>query len=145
MNTQRALSAIVVTAVAIALAGCAAGGGGGETDGDNALGLVKPGTLTICANLETPPNIYAEADGTPVGVEVEIAKDDGEGDGAGSCLRALQLLGPDPCPPGQAVRHDHLVAVHQARAGGGRELRAVPHLGFEGGGVEGQPRWHHRL
>lgn len=74
MNTQRAFTAIVVAAVAFGLAGCAASpGGGGGGDDANDLGLVKPGTLTICANLETPPNIYAEADGTPVGVEVEIA------------------------------------------------------------------------
>jgi polar amino acid transport system substrate-binding protein len=74
MNTARALSTIVVAAVAIVLAGCAASpSGGGGDEPSNELGLVEPGTLTICANLETPPNIYAEADGTPVGVEVEIA------------------------------------------------------------------------
>lgn len=67
----------VVAVVAIALlTGCASGSapsaaGDGE---DGSLDLISAGTLTACANLEIPPNIYAEADGTPVGVEVDIAK-----------------------------------------------------------------------
>ena len=74
MNTPRTFTTIFAAAVVIGLAGCAASpAGGGGDEASNDLGLVKAGTLTICANLETPPNIYAEADGTPVGVEVEIA------------------------------------------------------------------------
>lgn len=59
----------------LTLAACASGGSSAEGGSDDGLGLVSDGTLTVCANLETPPNIYAEADGTPVGVEVEIAQD----------------------------------------------------------------------
>jgi polar amino acid transport system substrate-binding protein len=70
--------AVGIAALALAgLTGCGGGtsstSGGGSTD--SGLGLVHDGTLTVCANLETPPNIYAEADGTPAGVEVDIAKD----------------------------------------------------------------------
>ncbi|QHC75097.1 ABC transporter substrate-binding protein [Rathayibacter sp. VKM Ac-2805] len=64
-------------ALALLLAGCAtsAGGSDAESGGGDALGLIEPGTLTVCVNLESPPNVYAEADGTPVGVEVDLAKD----------------------------------------------------------------------
>ncbi|TDK24549.1 ABC transporter substrate-binding protein [Arthrobacter crusticola] len=63
--------------LALALTGC---GGGqaesaeGESSGSANLPLVKDGVLTSCANFSTPPNIFAEADGTPVGAEVDIAK-----------------------------------------------------------------------
>jgi len=66
-------------AAIVLLAGCAGGsesdtGSGSGSASGNDLGLVNDGALTVCANLETPPNIYAEEDGTPVGVEVEIAQ-----------------------------------------------------------------------
>ncbi|CAA9209620.1 MAG: ABC transporter, substrate-binding protein (cluster 3, basic aa/glutamine/opines) [uncultured Arthrobacter sp.] len=63
--------------LALALTGC---GGGqaesaeGQGSGSANLPLVKDGVLTSCANFSTPPNIFAEADGTPVGAEVDIAK-----------------------------------------------------------------------
>ena len=76
LHTRFAASA-GVAALAILLAGCA--GSSGDTpsaggDGADELGLLKPGALTVCVNLESPPNVYAEADGTPVGVEVDLAK-----------------------------------------------------------------------
>jgi polar amino acid transport system substrate-binding protein len=74
MKSYRAvLSMAAATAVALAVAGCAGGGSGGESESDDGLGLFKAGDLTICANLETPPNIYVDDDGKPIGVEVDIA------------------------------------------------------------------------
>ena len=77
MSRHRLALAIPAALVAVALAGCSQGAGSGSGSsgsGDASdLGLVTDGTLTVCANLESPPNIYVEADGTPVGVEVEIA------------------------------------------------------------------------
>lgn len=66
------LGAATVVALALVITGCSAAGGSGA--GNGKLGLVNGGQLTICANLETPPNIFAKSDGTPVGVEVDIAK-----------------------------------------------------------------------
>ncbi|AOX45885.1 hypothetical protein BJP65_08735 [Microbacterium sp. BH-3-3-3] len=68
------------TALVVLLAGCAGASGeatssDGPGGGGAGLGLISDGTLTVCANLESPPNVYAEADGTPVGVEVDLAKD----------------------------------------------------------------------
>jgi polar amino acid transport system substrate-binding protein len=74
MTHHRILFGVAAAAaVTLALAGCSAAGGS-SSRGAEKLGLVTGGELTICANLETPPNIYATADGTPVGVEVDIAK-----------------------------------------------------------------------
>lgn len=74
MKSYRAvLSIATAAAVALAVAGCAGGGSGGESESDDGLGLFKAGDLTICANLETPPNIYVDDDGKPIGVEVDIA------------------------------------------------------------------------
>lgn len=74
MNTTR-IGAVGLAGIAL-LALTACGGGQSSSGGsDSGLGLVNDGTLTVCANLETPPNIYAEEDGTPVGVEIDIAKD----------------------------------------------------------------------
>ncbi|RJU02310.1 ABC transporter substrate-binding protein [Arthrobacter frigidicola] len=63
--------------LALALTGCGGGqaeSGEGQGSGSADLPLVKDGVLTSCANFSTPPNIFAEADGTPVGAEVDIAK-----------------------------------------------------------------------
>lgn len=77
MSRSRIALSIPAALIAVALAGCSSAGDGGSTgSGGGAggdLGLVTDGTLTVCANLESPPNIYTEEDGTPVGVEVEIA------------------------------------------------------------------------
>ena len=71
----RRLAASFTAATALALlAGCAGGAGGSTPAGEGEASYVTPGTLTICGNLGTPPNIFAEADGTPVGAEVDIAK-----------------------------------------------------------------------
>lgn len=70
-------SALIVgtAATVLILSGCAgASGGGSSAEADGSLDLVKDGTLTICANLDSPPNVYAEEDGAPIGVEVDIAK-----------------------------------------------------------------------
>jgi polar amino acid transport system substrate-binding protein len=70
-------SALIVgtAATVLILSGCAgASGGGSSAEADGSLGLVKDGTLTICANLDSPPHVYAEEDGAPIGVEVDIAK-----------------------------------------------------------------------
>lgn len=67
------LSTVAAAAVALAVAGCAGGASGGDSESDDGLGLFKPGDLTICANVETPPNIYVDDDGKPIGVEVDIA------------------------------------------------------------------------
>ncbi|MFS0734141.1 ABC transporter substrate-binding protein [Microbacterium sp. 1P10UB] len=71
---RHAIAAGAVAAV-LCLAGCAGGAGSGSSSGaaDSGLDLVADGTLTICANLDSPPNIYADADGTPIGVEADIA------------------------------------------------------------------------
>jgi polar amino acid transport system substrate-binding protein len=84
MNTfpprARFTAAAFTAALALAaLAGCAgtgaeSSGGGSNSGGDSALPLMKEGKLTICANFGTPPNIFTEEDGTPVGAEVDIAK-----------------------------------------------------------------------
>ena len=85
MNTfpprARFTAAAFTTALALAtLAGCAgtsadsSSNGDSSAGGDSALPLMNDGKLTICANFGTPPNIFAEADGTPVGAEVDIAK-----------------------------------------------------------------------
>lgn len=78
MSHTRFAALAGVAALAVLLAGCAGSSGkplspvGGEGED---LGLLKEGTLTVCVNLEAPPNVFAEADGTPVGVEVDLAKD----------------------------------------------------------------------
>lgn len=75
-SLPRRLAFVAATvAVLSTLAGCAsASGGSGEASSGGDAKLLTPGTLTICANLATPPNIFTEADGTPVGAEVDIAK-----------------------------------------------------------------------
>jgi polar amino acid transport system substrate-binding protein len=77
MSRSRIAFSIPAALIAVALAGCSAAGSGNSagsgSDSGDELGLVTNGTLTVCANLESPPNIYTEEDGTPVGVEVEIA------------------------------------------------------------------------
>lgn len=85
MNTfpprARFTAAAFTTALALAtLAGCAgtsadsSSNGDSSAGGDSALPVMNEGKLTICANFGTPPNIFTEADGTPVGAEVDIAK-----------------------------------------------------------------------
>jgi polar amino acid transport system substrate-binding protein len=72
MKSYRSVFAIATAAaVALAVAGCAAPSASPE--GEDDLGLFKAGDLTICANLETPPNIYVDEDGNTIGVEVDIA------------------------------------------------------------------------
>jgi len=68
---RSALTAGVVVAL-VTLAGCSGGAGSATTDGG--AKLLTPGTLTICANSSSPPNIFTEPDGTVVGTEVDIAK-----------------------------------------------------------------------
>ncbi|HEY8589695.1 MAG TPA: ABC transporter substrate-binding protein [Naasia sp.] len=77
MNTTRIGAAGLAGFALLALTACGGGGQSGSGGGgsDSGLGLLTEGTLTVCANLETPPNIYAEEDGTPIGVEIDIAKD----------------------------------------------------------------------
>ncbi len=74
MSRSRVALAIPTFLAAVALAGCSQSANGGSSGSGSGLGLVSDGTLTVCANIDIPPNIYAEADGTPVGVEVEIAE-----------------------------------------------------------------------
>ena len=74
------LASVGVAFIALSLAACGGGqpgtSGASGTQGTSSsdLPLVKEGVLTSCANFSTPPNIFAEADGTPVGAEVDIAK-----------------------------------------------------------------------
>jgi polar amino acid transport system substrate-binding protein len=71
MKSHRSVFAIAAAAaVAFAVAGCAAPADSPE--GEDDLGLIAAGKLTLCVNLDTPPNIYAEEDGTPIGVEIDI-------------------------------------------------------------------------
>ena len=73
MKSYRSVFAIATAAaVALAVVGCSAPAAESPEGGDD-LGLFKAGDLTICANLETPPNIYVDEDGKPIGVEVDIA------------------------------------------------------------------------
>jgi polar amino acid transport system substrate-binding protein len=72
MKSYRSVFAIATAAaVALAVAGCAAPSASPE--GEDDLGLFKDGDLTICANVETPPNIYVDDEGNRIGVEVDIA------------------------------------------------------------------------
>jgi polar amino acid transport system substrate-binding protein len=73
MKSHRSVFAIA-TAVVVALAviGCSATPAESPEGGDD-LGLFKAGDLTICANVETPPNIYVDDEGNRIGVEVDIA------------------------------------------------------------------------
>jgi polar amino acid transport system substrate-binding protein len=72
MKSYRSVFAIATAAaVALAVAGCAAPSASPE--GEDDLGLFKAGDLTICANVETPPNIYVDDEGNRIGVEVDIA------------------------------------------------------------------------
>jgi polar amino acid transport system substrate-binding protein len=76
-QSRAALLAATFAAFALLASGCAAAGGGSAGSGGNAgskLGLVTDGDLTVCVNLDSPPNVYAKPDGTPIGVEVDIAK-----------------------------------------------------------------------
>jgi len=75
IRTRRAAPAGIAMLSLLTLAACSGGGDSSAGGSDDGLGLVSAGTLTVCANLETPPNIFAEEDGTPAGVEVEIAQD----------------------------------------------------------------------
>ena len=74
--SKSTIPTVVGAAAVLALiAGCSSGSPTGASGTEDAgLDLISSGTLTACANLEIPPNIYAEADGTPVGVEVDIAR-----------------------------------------------------------------------
>jgi polar amino acid transport system substrate-binding protein len=73
MKSHRSVFAIATAAaVALAVVGCSATPTESPEGGDD-LGLFKAGDLTICANLETPPNIYVDEDGNTIGVEVDIA------------------------------------------------------------------------
>lgn len=74
-SSRRAAPAGLALISLLTLAACSSGAETAEGGSDSGLGLVSDGTLTVCANLETPPNIFAEEDGTPAGVEVEIAQD----------------------------------------------------------------------
>lgn len=72
MKPYRSVFAIATTAaIALAVVGCSAGPSD-SPEGEDDLGLVTAGKLTLCVNLDTPPNIYAEEDGTPIGVEIDI-------------------------------------------------------------------------
>lgn len=62
---------------ALVLTGCGgddAESSGNQASGDSELALVQDGVLTSCANFSTPPNIFTEANGTPVGAEIGLAE-----------------------------------------------------------------------
>lgn len=72
---KAALIAASVAALTV-LSGCAGTSGPSSSSGGDDAGpsLVSDGTLTVCGNLGSPPNIYAEEDGTPIGAEVDLAR-----------------------------------------------------------------------
>jgi polar amino acid transport system substrate-binding protein len=72
---SRPLALAAVSALSLTLiAGCGGSAqSSGAASGDGAE-FLTPGTLTVCGSLTGPPNIFAEADGTAVGAEVDIAK-----------------------------------------------------------------------
>lgn len=66
-----------IAVTALVLTGCGgqeAESAGNQESGASDLALVQDGVLTSCANFSTPPNIYTEADGTPVGAEIGLAE-----------------------------------------------------------------------
>jgi polar amino acid transport system substrate-binding protein len=75
-QSRAAVLAATFAMVALLVAGCSAAGASssGSSGADSSkLGLISSGDLTVCANLDSPPNVFAKADGTPIGVEVDIA------------------------------------------------------------------------
>jgi polar amino acid transport system substrate-binding protein len=75
-QSRAALVAATFAAVALLAAGCSASGAGPSGSGAAASGnldLVTAGDLTVCVNLDSPPNVFAKPDGTPIGVEIDIA------------------------------------------------------------------------
>lgn len=62
-----------VAATVLVLAGCAAGGGGSPTASSSARpSTVTPGTLTVAADQDYPPEIYKKDDGSLAGFDVDI-------------------------------------------------------------------------
>lgn len=76
LRTSAALA--LAGGVIVALGGCAQGGDDSESaaSGDAAVSsptIISDGALRICASYGSPPNIYVEDDGVPIGAEVDIA------------------------------------------------------------------------
>ncbi|MFE6965054.1 ABC transporter substrate-binding protein [Agromyces sp. NPDC057679] len=70
---RRIAGAVAALAVAAALAACSSpGSSGAAASGDGALGLVKPGRLTVCTG-DSPPNIYYDENNELTGVEIDMA------------------------------------------------------------------------
>lgn len=79
--SPRSFSVVAVAlaaSAALALSGCGQSSPA-DDEGAGEAQVAPPAILTedalqICANFATPPNIYAEDDGDPIGTEVDIAK-----------------------------------------------------------------------
>ncbi|MCD5345579.1 ABC transporter substrate-binding protein [Agromyces sp. H3Y2-19a] len=70
---RRIAGAVAALAVAASLAACSSSGSGGSAaSGDDALGLVKPGALTVCTG-DSPPNIFYDENNELTGVEIDMA------------------------------------------------------------------------
>src|SRR5699024_9364570 len=68
----RRLTAASAVVPLLALAAC--GGGAEDTAGDDELGLVTPGMLTVCTTMPAPPFEFEE-DGEAKGLEIDLARD----------------------------------------------------------------------
>ena len=68
----RRLAAASAVVPLLALTAC--GGGSEDTAGDDELGLVAPGMLTVCTTMPAPPFEFEE-DGEAKGLEIDLARD----------------------------------------------------------------------
>lgn len=82
MSIRTTCSALALVALVAVVSGCSASG---ETSGDpNTEGAVSPpvilenGVLRVCASYGSPPNIYVDESGEPLGAEVDLAKELGQ-------------------------------------------------------------------
>ena len=80
-RATRALALTAAAGIALSLAACGQSGASSSDGGDTSTGdaqvsspaILSDGTLKICASYGTPPNIYVDDSGEPIGAEVDIA------------------------------------------------------------------------
>ena len=80
----RFLAVAAAAGIALSLAACGQSGSSGESEDSGSAGgseasvsspaILSDGTLKICASYGTPPNIYVDDSGEPIGAEVDIAR-----------------------------------------------------------------------
>lgn len=134
MKHRRVVPSVAIAAAfALAVTACASGGSNTDPSGaGDDLGLLTDGTLTICANLETPPNIFAEADGTPIGIEVDIAQAMADQMGLDVAFTELSFAGLIPAL--QAGQCDTIISSLYIKPEREAVANFVPYL-YSGSGV----------